>query len=116
MERRRKFSLTASVIAPEASVTSVADCLVARAAVGRATVLRGDGRRGSGGRPLVLCGCFGSLARPGWLFGDPRVVVGSRACRLSPRSGPARSGAACENSGAVVVDEPVSIADRGGDQ
>jgi hypothetical protein len=26
MERRRKFSLTASVIAPEASVTSVADC------------------------------------------------------------------------------------------
>ena len=58
--------MAGSVIATQTSRPSIAEDPVARAAVS-ASVLHGDGRPGSGGQALALCGCFGSLAPPGAL-------------------------------------------------
>ncbi len=56
--------MAGSVIATQTSRASIAEDPVAPAAVSRATVLHCDGRPGSGGQALALCGCFGSLAPP----------------------------------------------------
>ena len=58
--------MAGSVIATQTSRPRIAEDPVARAAVS-ASVLHGDGRPGSGGQALALCGCFGSLAPPGAL-------------------------------------------------
>ncbi len=55
--------MAGSVIATQTSRASIAEDPMAPAAVS-ATVLHCDGRPGSGGQALALCGCFGSLAPP----------------------------------------------------